>query len=216
MIISLLLILAFTALFAVTNRIRGGAVYKHFNRVHAAILCISIIFILTISPYIAVLTGIGYYIGSTWGWGTAVGSTGGWEKGPLQEWKPIDKLTSFFIKPPVLKPDGTGYDNIIRLRAWGTLWLTFRGIVWGAFVSLFYYISLILIVLMKGVSTSILAVSLALISKWLLIPIAFFACMGLVFLIVSLLTENNDMWEKSELIYGIFQGIAISILILLF
>lgn len=213
-------------MFGIVNRVRGGSVYDSNNRVHGTLLAMMIIFLYTFSPIISIAVGLGYFIGSTWGWGVAVGSTAGTEKKDLIEWPLLDKLTSFVIKPPVKKEDGTGYDNIKRLRAWGTLWLTFRGIVWGMFVSLGFFVGMLIQTMVIGVKTSLISLTFSNVvavsaiifaSLWpiILTCVALFACMGICFLLVSLVLGNSDMWEISEIFYGYFQGAAIALMLLL-
>lgn len=203
----LALIVALSFLIGIANRIRGGAVFDGKNRIFGGFVVMAILMVTTLNPIVAICTAIGYYIGSTWGWGVAVGSTAGLERKELVEWPILDKIVSFFVKPPKRLEDGSGYDNIVRLRTWGTVWLTLRGAWWGVWVSLGYIAAL----LIEG-ATGALILS---IYPLFLIPVVLFGCMGVCFLTISLLLKNNDMWEKSELLYGYVQGLALAALILL-
>lgn len=76
------------------------------------------------------------------GWGRPIGAVGGWEDKPLEEFKPLDYLTTAtltkFKLMPVSKRRGQALNYVTtkRLRLWGLVWLTYWGLATGVMLAL--------------------------------------------------------------------------------
>lgn len=203
---------------SIINRIRGGDIFEDAVRVHSALLWFSLIFLMTFAPVVSLFTAIGIFIGSTWGWGVGFGATGGYEKkNPLIEIPLLDKFV-YSIVTPTYNTTTKEYDPKWKLRLWGTIWMTFRGAIWGVCAVLGYLLGNIASFLIaSNFSVSIAALTafaIGLLNPLLLVPIALFSLMGLVYLATSFIFNNERYIERSEILFGIPIGFAVAFLIL--
>lgn len=210
--VALLALPAFLVVGSALNRLRGTGEIANSGTL-SFLLWFAFLLAVSGNIFVAVFTTLGLYIGSTWGWGVGVGATGGWETEKLHEVPVIDNIASAFFKPVYDEKTKT-YSPKWKLQCWGTLWLTLRGLLWGACTFVGYLVGVVAtqlwIILVSGASVSLF------VSSWtmLLFPLTLFATMGIVYWTVIKILGREIAWNYCEAVYGVFIGLALYIWIL--
>lgn len=199
----ILLLAIFGAIF---NRVRGGWILSSNGGALNA-LAFGILVGGITGDWLAILAAaLGMFAGQSFGWGRYIGASCGYEKMQLKEVWFIDALIAW------LRPEPTGWLTrnygdksmwhyqypTLRLRIWGIVGLSLRGLVWTTCL---------------GVSIAYWAPA----SFWW--PVVFSGLsMGLVYPIareiaVALKTQNpnGDGWELGEFIFGAILWVSVLI-----
>lgn len=213
---------------SVLNRLRGTGVIKHFgtlkmfsknisvnfNGNHLYGLWIALVLgVATMSAWLGLAVLVAYLVGEAKGWGEWVGSLTRhepWDEQMLQgnykddEGKTfpfIYQITNFFIKEKI---DGTFEEQCKQYRKHATLALILRGMYW--------WLPVYLVLVVFGVINFAEAFAIASLLG-IAFPIAceigrritFTKTYDLKFIKLSF----SQGWENQEVVYGLFQGIAL-------
>lgn len=213
---------------SILNRLRGTGVIKHFGTLkmfnkeieikfvgnHLYGLWIALMLgIATMNAWLGISIFVAYLIGEAKGWGEWVGSLTRhepWDEQMLQynykddEGKTfpfIYQITNFFIKEKI---DGTFEEQCKQYRKHATLALMLRGMYW--------WLPVYLVVVLFDVITFFEAFAIASLLG-IAFPIAceigrritFTKTYDLKFIKLSF----SQGWENQEVVYGLFQGIAL-------
>lgn len=116
----MLYILSFV-LGAFSNRVRGGWIFRQYNRTYNALLFGIVLGLISGDILTGLLFAVAMFTGQSLGWGRYIGALGGWETNRLEEVFFIDALISSFKD---------------KMRLWGFMGLTLRGILWGSCLAL--------------------------------------------------------------------------------
>lgn len=211
---------------AALNRLRGTGLLYSFGKIknveikivwnHIYALYLGVLFgLVTMSTIIGFFVFIGYMIGESKGWGEWVGTLTRhepWNEELLNEqykdeegktFPYIHQIANFFIKEE--KVDGTFEERLAQYKRYATLALTLRGIFWWGMT--------FLPLVMFGV-ISIIHFFVAIIFLGICFPIACYLGQRWLYTETHLKVINFSRgWENQEIIYGLFQGIAIWITI---
>ncbi len=213
---------------AVLNRLRGTGVIKHFgtlkifnkeisisfNGNHLYGLWIALVLgIVTMNAWLGLAVFVAYLIGEAKGWGEWVGSLTRhepWDEQMLQhcykdnEGKTfpfIYQISNFFIKEKI---DGTFEEQCKQYRKHATLAITLRGFYWWLPVYLVLALFNVITFAEAFAIASLLGIAFPIaceIGK----RIKFTKTYDLKFIKLSF----SQGWENQEVIYGMFQGIAL-------
>lgn len=213
---------------AILNRLRGTGVIKHFGTLKVMNKEISISFngnhlyglwvalvlgIATINIWLGISIFVAYLIGEAKGWGEWVGSLTRhepWDEQMLQHYYKdnegktfpfIYQISNFFIKEKI---DGTFEEQCKQYRRHATLALILRGMYW--------WLPVYLVLVVFGVINFTEAFAIATLLG-VTFPIAaeigrhwkFTRTYDLKFIKLSF----SQGWENQEVVYGLFQGIAL-------
>ena len=212
----------------VLNRLRGTGMIKHFGTLNIANKKIEVNFvgnhlygiyialvlgIITMNMWLGLSVFVAYLVGESKGWGEWVGSltrTEPWTEEMLQynykddEGKTfpfIYQITNFFIKEKI---DGTFEEQCKQYRKHVTLALALRGFYWGLPVYLVLAIFQIITYQEAFAIATLLGIAFPIaceIGK----RIKFNKTYDLKFIKLSF----SQGWENQEVVYGMFQGIAL-------
>ena len=213
---------------AILNRLRGTGVIKHFGTLKVLNKVVDIKFVgnhlyglwialvlglATMNAWLGLSVFIAYLLGESKGWGEWVGSltrVEPWDK-PLidlvyrdDEGKTfpfIYQIANFFIKEKI---DGTFEEQCKQYRKHATLALTLRGFYWWLPV----YLTLALFDVINFAEAFAIATLLGVafpIAAEIGRRITFTKTYDLKFIKLSF----SQGWENQEIIYGLFQGIAL-------
>ena len=212
----------------ILNRLRGTGVIKHFGTInivnkkievkfvgnHLYGLYLALVFgLLTMNVWLGLSVLVAYLIGEAKGWGEWVGSltsTEPWKEELLQrnyadnEGKTfpfIYQITNFFIKEKI---DGTFEEQCKQYRKHVTLALALRGMYWWLPVYLVLAIFQIITYQEAFAIATLLGIAFPIaceIGK----RIKFNKTYDLKFIKLSF----SQGWENQEVVYGLFQGIAL-------
>ena len=213
---------------AILNRLRGTGVIKSFGKIklfnkelelkfvgnHLYGIYIALVLgIITMNMWLGLSVFVAYLVGESKGWGEWVGSltrTEPWKEELLQrnyadnEGKTfpfIYQITNFFIKEKI---DGTFEEKCKQYRKHVTLALALRGLYWWlpvylvlAIFQIITYQEALIIATLLGIAFPIACE----IGK----RIKFNKTYDLKFIKLSF----SQGWENQEVVYGLFQGIAL-------
>ena len=212
----------------VLNRLRGTGMIKHFGTLNIANKKIEVKFvgnhlygiyialvlgIITMNMWLGLSVFVAYLVGESKGWGEWVGSltrTEPWTEELLQRnyadnegktFPYIYQTTNFFIKEKI---DGTFEEQCKQYRKHVTLALALRGLYWWLPVYLVLAIFQIITYQEALIITTLLGIAFPIaceIGK----RITFTKTYDLKFIKFSF----SQGWENQEVVYGLFQGIAL-------
>lgn len=215
---------------AILNRLRGTGVIKHFgtlnvgnkkveiklvwNHIYALYLA-TLLGFFTASPLVGFAIFVAYLIGESKGWGEWVGALTT-DKIKDEKWLNaqyldnegkgfpyIHQSTNYFVPEQI---EGTHEEKLTQYNKYATLALSLRGFFWWGLVygtlACFSIISIPLA----------LAISVAL---GLAFPLACYIGKHIKFTKRFGILSFSQGWENQEVIYGLFQGIALWLVIFL-
>lgn len=215
----------------ISNRLRGTGVIKHFGTLNVGDKKVDIkfngnlLYGLVVSGMFTAVGGIwlglavfaAYLIGEAKGWGEWVGSLSRvepWTEKHLNDdynddegktFPFIHQITNFFIKERI---DGTFEQRALQYRRYATLALSLRGMYW--------WLPVYLVMAAFGVISWYVAV-IAGVVLGLMFPLA---CeigkrwkFERVYDLKVIKLSFSPGWENQEVVYGIFQGMVIAIII---
>lgn len=213
---------------AILNRLRGTGVIKHFGTLkvmnkeieikfvgnHLYGLWIALMLgIATMNAWLGISIFVAYLIGEAKGWGEWVGSLTRhepWDEQMLQHCYKDDEgktfpfiyqITNFFIKEKI---DGTFEEQCKQYRKHATLAITLRGFYWWLPVYLTLALFNVITFAEAFAIASLLGIAFPIACE-IGRRITFTKTYDLKFIKLSF----SQGWENQEVVYGLFQGIAL-------